>query len=618
MNRSRFLWKLYAGYALLILLTVSTVGILVGRQIEANSLNEIERSLGAKARFLEDLYLTELKSPGFDRKLQKRVESLGSDLSTRLTLIRKDGVVAADSDENPLVMDNHAARPEVLQASREGYGTAKRFSTTVGFEMMYVAIPAQTKEGVFRGYVRAALPLTEVDQRLSELRQIVIVSAAVAGLVALAVGFFLARRVTQPLGAMTRVAGAFAAGNYEQRAPINSDDEIGQLGVAFNSMAERLHGRMTSIAKVKNELLNIFESMVEGVIAVDLSLRIVQLNGAARRFLGLRSDNMVGRHIADMNLLEEVSSSLKGAIESGSSIDREIKIRVDDRALTLTTHAAPQRDPLGALVGAVLVLHDISAIRHLETVRRDFFANVSHELKTPITAVRGYVETLLDDPTMPETTHRRFLARIQNQSVRLSALVTDFLSLSRLESGELGLDPKTLDLRSLVRNVAQTLRPVAEDKGIELRVSVPKEPVTVLGDGENLRQSIGNLVDNAIKYTLDGGHVWLSLQASSQKAVVEVADTGLGIAAEETDRIFERFYRVDKARSREMGGTGLGLAIVKHVTQAHGGQVSVESEPGRGSIFRLELPLLNSSTEKGPVRPDVIEENALAPISRTG
>ncbi len=483
MFRSRFLWKLYAGYASLILLTTAIVGGLIGRQIEKDSLSEIQQSLRSRAVLLKSLVVGVFESTeeahSVELLLQERLRALSQELNTRFTVIRLDGVVVADSEEEPAEMDDHGSRPEVLAAASGEYGASTRFSRTVGVRMMYLALPVRSN-GQLVGYVRTALPLSVIDERISQLRAIIAVGAGSAVLVALLLGLVFARRFTAPLTAMTSVAEAMAQGDYDQTLSITRSDEIGKLAGALNQMAESARDRM-------------------------------------------------------------------------------------------------------------------SELHRLEQIRRDFVANVSHELKTPIAAVRGLVETVIDDRKMTDEDRERFLAKICNQSMRLSSIVTDLLTLSQLESGNGMLETELLDLCEVVRSTVTSLAQTAEARNIRVEVRLPEDPVRLLGDEDALSQVTSNLLDNALKYSPRDAEVWIRLRQENGKAVIEIQDRGVGIEPRDRDRIFERFYRVDKARSRELGGTGLGLSIVKHIVLAHGGAVDVESSPGAGSTFRVFLPVENSA-----------------------
>jgi two-component system phosphate regulon sensor histidine kinase PhoR len=593
MLRSRFLWKLYAAYVALILLATIIVGTLIARQVERDSLEEVQASLKARAVLLKDVAghslegLTELS-------VQERVRTLGSAIGTRFTVIRSDGVVVADSEKHPATMDNHTNRPEILAARSQGHGTATRFSNTLGTRMMYLALPVK-KEGRLTGYVRASLPLSAIDARIGHLRRIVALGAGMAMLVALPVGFFFARRFTRPLTSMTTVAESMASGDYDQRLHVLGKDEIGQLAQALNRMAESSRDRMETIGTEHNKLRTILAGMEEGVVAVDRQERVVHMNAAAGRILRASPEGSLGKGIREATRVGEVCDTIARTLRDKADVKGDFRLaaRPSDRVVGM--HGSPLRDSEGELVGAVIVLHDLSELHRLETVRRDFVANVSHELKTPITAIRGLVETLIDDRDMTRGNLERFLAKIRDQSMRLSSVVTDLLALSRLESESAVPERKSVDLREVLVAAVQPLLSTGEGQGLAVETQIPEEPVKVTGDDEALRQATSNLLDNALKYTPKEGRVWIRLRSEGGHAVIEVQDTGIGIEPRDQARIFERFYRVDKARSRDLGGTGLGLSIVKHIALAHDGEVSVDSVPGRGSTFRMKIPITGYS-----------------------
>ena len=589
MLRSRFLWKLYAGYVALIFLSTAIVGVLIARQVERDSLEDIRGSLKARAILLTDLARRPLEGAP-EPSLQERVHALGSSIGTRFTVIRPDGVVIADSQQSPATMDNHANRPEILAARSGGLGTATRFSNTIGTDMMYLALPVE-KDRQLIGYVRASLPLSAVAARLGRLRSTVVLGAGVALLVALILGFLFAQRFTRPLGSMTIVAESMASGNYDQTLPVTGKDEIGKLAQAFNRMAESNRDRMETVITDHNRLLTILAGMVEGVVAVDRDECVAHMNAAAGKILRASPQESLGKQIREVTRLREVCETLHKTLHNRTEVQGQMRLVGRPRDQIVGMHASPLLDGEADLVGAVVVLHDVSELHRLETIRRDFVANVSHELKTPITAIRGLVETVIDDKVMTPENRERFLGKIRDQSMRLSAVVTDLLALSRLESETAVLERKPIDLRDAVLAAVRPLLSTAAELGIAVTTEIPDERVDVLGDSEGLRQAASNLLDNALKYTPRDGRVWVRVRRDDENAVVEVEDTGIGVEPRDQTRIFERFYRVDKARSRELGGTGLGLSIVKHVALAHDGDVSVASIPGTGSTFRIRLPL---------------------------
>jgi len=585
----RLLWKLYLGFVALVVLTTVIVGVLVGHRVEAESLAQVESDLRGESLLLREVARDSL---GDRERLRRRIDLLGEDLPTRLTVVGADGAVLADTHADPAETDDHANRPEILEAARTGSpATATRYSHTVGVRMMYTALPVR-EGGRTLAYVRASIPLDAVDARLAQLRRYVVLGAAGALLMALVPGFLFARRVTGSLASMTAAARAFAEGDYDYQLPARAArDELGTLTRAFTTMAAQLRERLQTIETDRNKLRAILGSMVEGVVAIDAAERVVHLNDVAATILDVEVEASLGLRIWEATRFREVCRSLTEALHADRATRVEVRLPTRGHDVILELHASPLRDAAGATTGAVVVLHDVTALRRVETLRREFVANVSHELKTPLTAIGGLVETMLDDPDMPAPTQLRFLEKIQKQSERLTILVRDLLTLSRVESEEEFLEREAIDLREPILNSVHSLRPEGLAKDLDVATELPEAPVPILGDAEALRQVVDNLLSNAIKYTPARGKVWVRVRREDDRAVIEVEDTGIGLEPREKARIFERFYRVDKARSRELGGTGLGLSIVKHVVLAHRGAVSVESEPGRGTTFRVDLPI---------------------------
>ncbi len=592
MLRSRILWKLFSGYVVLILLSISIVGILISKQVEEETLSEIERSLYLRATFLQNIAL-ELLSNSSNIKIQDRIKNLGKKIDTRFTVININGRVLADSQKDPKAMDNHGNRPEILAAHSHGQGITTRFSDTIKNNMMYYAL-AVMKDDKLIGYVRTSLPLSVIDERLSRIHTLVLFAMSVSILVALLLGFFVARGFAKPLTAMTTIAENMSEGNYDQRISIDRKDEIGSLAKALNKMAKNSSERLETIILEKNKLVAILAGMVEGVVAVDKNENIIHLNEAAKRILGISNNVDMDRKIWETTHLQEFCQIFSLALNEETEIRKKYKTVKKSKDQIVDVHASPFRDGSGELVGVVAVLYDVSELERLETIRKDFVANVSHELKTPITAARGLLETVIDDNEMSIENHRIFITKAMNQILRLSNIVTDLLSLSRLETVKMDLIRECIDLRDVVNDSIQALHPVSEEKRISIEYEEFDMSLEVLGDREALFQSVNNLIDNAIKYNSKHGKVWLRLYNEGKNAVLEVRDSGIGIEALEKHRIFERFYRIDKARSTQVGGTGLGLSIVKHTVLAHGGQLSVESFLGTGSTFKIFIPLKQS------------------------
>ncbi len=585
--KSRFLWKLYAGYALLIFLATGLIGGLVATRIESETLAETDRHLQSESMLLRDIAKNALSGPQA-AGLQERVSTLGQEVGTRFTIIRADGTVVADSQERPQAMDNHGNRPEVLLARDKGIGTATRFSKTLHQSMRYLAVPIEGEQGIV-GYARAALALTVLSERLEQLRTLVLISALVATAVALLLGFLHARRVTMPLTELAAATEAIAGGDYKSRVEAYSNDELGDLARSFNTMGAALERSSSIMRADRNKLTAILSSMAEGVVAVDRDERVVHMNRVAGRMMGLNPQEALGKSIWELTRIPELLEALREILRREELVHRGVHlVGPQDRIFEL--NGTPLDAGGGMVAGAVLVLEDITQLRRLETMRRDFFANVSHELKTPITVIRGMVETLLDDPEVPLEVRERFLGKVREQSDRLATLVNDLLSLSRLESGGIEATLAPLDIRGVVEESIDSLLPTAEGRRINLMLQMPADPVVIEGEDEALLQAVNNLVDNALKFTSEGGSVWVRLRGDGVLAEIEVEDNGPGIETHHLERIFERFYRVDKARSREVGGTGLGLAIVKHTVRALQGEVTVKSTPGKGTTFRMHFP----------------------------
>ncbi len=601
MLRSRFLWKLYAVYAVVILLSSFFVGSTVTRRVESETVREVDQRLSSIAVTLREAArhrIVEASAPSAESaaELQAEITHIGDQLGVRLTIVRLDGLVIADSEQLPERMENHADRPEIIQAYVEGRGSATRFSKTLGRTLRYLAVPL-VEDGAPVAMVRSSLPLTDLEGRLDQLQHAVFVGALLATLAALFLGFLHARRVTRPILSMVKAAEEIAAGDYEQRVHSSSRDELGILARAFNTMSRELRGSIAALSTDRNKLTAILSSMEEGVVAVDRDERVVHINEVAGDLLKVEPDQVVGRPIWEVAKLREVSEVLSAVLESSENQNTVVHFPGSpERVLEL------RGTPLWAgtgLAGAVLILQDVSRLRHLETMRQDFVANVSHELKTPLTAIRGMIETLLDDPDIDSARRDRFLQRVLLQAQRMGTLVNDLLSLAHLESAEAFSDPQPVDLATSIEQTILALQPVSEAKQVRIETDLPVESVWSMGDEDFFDQAIANLLNNAIKFSPRGKRVEVRLRVEGEEAWIEVEDHGIGIEAEHRDRLFERFYRVDKARSRELGGTGLGLAIVKHIALSMQGEVSVESTPGSGSTFRLKLPIQPESGLEG-------------------
>ncbi len=586
--RSSFFWKLALSYAAVVLVAAAGIGWLLDRDVQRYERESLERTLENTCKALEP-FAQEVLGPNLPAEVHARLDALARSTGQRITWVLSDGSVVADTAADPAGMENHAGREELRIALDGATGVARRRSGTLAVPLLYVARPVRQGERTI-GAIRAALPLQEVDRRAVAARITVITGAAGGAIAALLVGLISARRITGPITEVTRAARELAAGRDDVRVRELADDELGVLSRAFNQLADESARRLAQISEEGARLRAMLAAMVEGVIAVDEEARIDFCNDAALRLLGAPDGDFRGERLLECCRVSGLAELLSEAGEQEGSAHAEITLRRGDGELVLDAHSTSIVGG-GSPGGLMIVLHDITELRRLERIRRDFVANVSHELKTPLTSIRGYVETLLDGALEDDQNNERFLRKIDRNVGRLSHLVSDLLSLARIESqqGEMDLEP--IGLGALLSQVAAEFDDEARGRSISLTLESSGLATRVQGEREALRQVVGNLIENAVKYTRPDGHVVLRCGADGGVGWIEVEDDGLGIPASDINRVFERFYRVDHARSEAAGGTGLGLSIVKHLVGAMGGEVHVWSKLDVGTRFRVELPL---------------------------
>jgi two-component system phosphate regulon sensor histidine kinase PhoR len=486
-------------------------------------------------------------------------------------------------------MENHGDRPEIKDAFEKGLGSSTRFSNTLNMTMMYLAIPIR-KQGETVAIVRTSLPITAIDERLSDINNKIVLVALTIAILAALLSLFISSRISKPIEQMKNTAQSFASGRLDLRVQIPKSVELEGLAKSLNEMAEQLHDRIETITRQRNESDAILSSMVEGVLAVDSNGHVVSINKAASNFLGLEVDNVLGLNIEEVVRNPDFQRFVQDTLKEQAPRESEIFLPgPPDRYFSL--HGACLTDSTDSRSGAVIVLTDTTRMKRLEDIRRDFVANVSHELKTPITSIKGFIETLLEGAMNEPKEAERFLKVIATHSDRLNAIVEDLLSLSRLE--EASEERKLTFNNSALKPVLDSVIELSKIKAEQKRISIVIECEPNLKASINtvlLEQAILNLVDNAIKYSEKEGKVHIKAWETDGMVAVSVQDKGCGISVKHHRRIFERFYVVDKSRSRKLGGTGLGLAIVKHISQVHGGYVTVESTVSKGSTFTIYLP----------------------------
>ncbi len=548
--------------------------------------------LGALARVAADgiaqISPGGLPGPGAQSDLRGWCGELGNRSGTRVTVIRPSGKVLCDSARDPALMDNHSDRPEIREAVRAGKGMSVRYSHTLEKTLMYVAVPIFSSPN--EGVVRVALPVSTLSEALWTQRVRLGFGAIVFGILVALLSVLLSRRITAPLRAMREAAKRFGHGDFSARLPVPRVEEFAGLAEEMNRMAGQLDDRIRAVLDQRNELEAILSSMTEGVVALDADERVISLNQAAARMLGTDPDAAQSRTIQEVVRNADLQEFVTRTISSPWAIEGEI-ILGSTRERTLQLHGTPLLRVDRRRIGAVVVLNDVSKIRRLERVRRDFVANASHEIRTPITSIKGFVETLLDGALEDRETAERFLHIILRHSDRLNAIVEDLLNLSKAEDqtdrGEVSFEE--VPVKEILHQAVTSCSIGAEEKNISVPVQCP-DSLTVKANPSLLAQAIINLIENGIMYSAEGSEVEVSALRVESKVLISVRDQGCGIEKTHLSRIFERFYRVDQARSRSLGGTGLGLAIVKHIAQAHGGDVKVISTPGIGSTFTITLP----------------------------
>jgi len=520
---------------------------------------------------------------------------LARDLGSRITVIAIDGRVLGDSSEPSASMENHRARPEVVEAKRSGSGTAIRYSTTVGYELLYRAF-RQSGAGQER-IVRVATPLKEVETVIGSFRRSLLTGLLVASVAGLLLAWAFSRYLSRRVRRLVRFSGQVASGTFpENFFPHGDRDEIALLERHLNEMSLKIRTDIEHITGEKEKTESILRCMIEGVLVLDAKGNVLVINDQAKAmFHAPAGRELHGSSMLELSRHPEIHGILQQMLKmnfTSEAFSKEIEL---DDARWFRINAVPLRTPLGVALGSIMVFHDITDLKKLETMRADFVANVSHELRTPLTAIRGYVETLLHMPPENIADHQQFLSIIERNSERLGRLTEDLLTLSDLESGKIHLSLQALKVPQLLQRVLEVVRDQAAKKHITITQTVAADVPAILGDADRLQQLLINLVDNAIKYTPAGGTVALSATESGNgepdQVEIVVADSGAGIPEKDLPRLTERFYRVDRARSRDLGGTGLGLAIVKHIVQAHSGELKIESVVNQGTSVRVRLPI---------------------------
>ena len=589
MARYSLIWQIFPVFFLVTMVSLMAITAFSVTSLRTFYLERATLNLHARSALIEPQILALLRARS-DAELQNFCAARGKASQTRITIILPSGEVIADSEERPGTMDNHATRPEVASALRENVGSSIRFRATMNQQMLYVATPIFDGSEQL-GILRVALAITDLESALSSIYARIGFGAVVISFIAALVSWIVSRRITFPLRQLRTGAEKFSAGELGHELKTNHSLEVDALANAMNKMAQDLNDRINTVIQQKHQQEAVFASMVEGVIAIDGEGRLISINQAAAKLFRIDSENAAGKPVTNLIRNSAFHTFLEQSLLSETPVEEEIHFHIGDNRI-YQAHGAALRDAAGRSIGAVIVLHDVTRVRDLERVRQDFVSNVSHELRTPVTSIKGFAETLIDNPPAELGEAKRFLEIIARNATQLNTLIEDLLNLSRIEQGEIPADELSEDvpMHRILTRVATACSPRAETQGVTLKFSSDHQ--IILRVQESLiQQAIANLVDNAIKYSSRGQEVHIEVAKENDYVSIRVIDQGTGISSEHLPRLFERFYRVDKARSRELGGTGLGLAIVKHIAELHGGSVHVTSTLTKGSTFEIRLPL---------------------------
>jgi len=589
MMKIKLHWKLT-----LIFCSAVTIGLVIGYfYLVGNLKGYVEHNLENTLRYQvlsgKDLIESRISGQNILTDADTLAEKIGKQQEVRVTIIKRDGTVIGDTELNAeeiAQVENHLDRPEIQEAITKGLGISKRYSYTIKKYLLYMAVPFGMDNSA--GFIRYAVPISYIEMLEGKLDKTITGALLLVFLLSLTFTFVISFVVSRPLAEMARVARAMAKGDFSRKPSIYSRDEIGDLAMALSYMSDEIKGKIERIKQEGVKLDAVLSSMFEGIMVVDEKGHILLMNPSLRKLFFVDSspeNKSPVEAIRNPQIQDAVDKILK---DKRNLFSEEVTVgQPEEKALKINAVPIIRND---VLEGAVLVFHDITELRKLERVRQDFVANVSHELRTPISSIKGYSETLLEGALEDKDNVREFISIIYQDSNRLANLIDDLLDLSKIESGKMKMAFAPLDLKPILKRCFGVLEKSIKDKNLSLSINIPDSIPKVIADDKRLAQVFLNLLDNAVKYTGDGGSIKVEVSESGSLVQIDITDTGMGIPEKDISRIFERFYRVDKARSRELGGTGLGLSIVKHIVLSHGGQVWVKSEPGLGSTFSFTIP----------------------------
>jgi two-component system phosphate regulon sensor histidine kinase PhoR len=580
--------KILLGYFILIITGMTITGFFVSGFAQNLYLDEVKYRLVTIA----SLFDHEIEQAGKDggvpdyNALSSACAGL-QDISSRITVIDYHGKVLGDSESDYHEMENHLDRKEVQQAIEGKTGEAIRFSDTLKTDFLYMAVPSAHEKVI----IRISVPLGQLRKIHYQIWGYCILGILTGFLLTTLIALRFTSALIRPVKVLTRAAKEISDGNYSRRVRIKSGDELGELASTFNEMAGELDSTVADLKDKNVKFDSIMNSLTNCFVAVDSDLNILLINSIACRLFGVKEEQAQGRKLVEVIRNHPINEILQQAVLENRSIVTEISMRMLEEGI-YRVYASPIRSAEGQKgnSGAIITIHDITAVKKLEQIRTDFVSNVTHELKTPLTSIRGFVETLRSGAVNDAETTARFLDIIDIEAERLTMLINDILQLSEIETRQSDINISSNNLGDIIDEVASILQSSADKKGVRLLVEADRK-VDIVANRDRIKQMLINLVDNAINYNVETGEVRIRAHKTDGRLIITVSDTGIGIAQQHLSRIFERFYRVDKGRSRNMGGTGLGLSIVKHIVNLYDGDIRVESEPGKGTEFIIQLPV---------------------------
>jgi two-component system phosphate regulon sensor histidine kinase PhoR len=576
-------WRITIPFVLLVLVIMGVLGVYLASSTRSSQLDSLRSQLESEARITAEASQPGFLSPDGTKNLEALAKKLGEQIDARVTIIARDGTVLGDSEQDPASMENHATRPEVMDALSAGLGESTRYSTTLEQRMMYVAVPV-SYDGEVLGVARVSLPLDAVESVVRRVTVSIIIAMAAATVLVILAAWLIARFTTRPIRKLTAASRRITSGELGQKIAIEARDEVGELAHAFNEMSARLKELVETISEDRARMATILDNMADGVIMTDAEGNISLANQTAARLFNIKDAE--NKPLIEAVRDYEVDEVLKLCLRTAKTQSVQYESGTSRRYLRAI--AVPI-----AHSGVLLLFQDLTSLRDLQTTRRELIGNISHEFRTPLAGIKAMVETLHDGAVDDEKTARDFLNRIDSEVDRLTQLVAELTELSRIETGKSELKLEPLNLNNLVEEVTTQLSPQAERRQLavikELAAGLPPVPA----DRARVRQVVLNLLHNAIKFTEPSGKITVTTQKQGDSVTVDIADTGRGIAREDLPHVFERFYKGDKARAGE--GAGMGLAIAKHIIEAHGGDIRVQSEEGKGSTFSFSLPLQKAS-----------------------